>query len=379
MHKLYYCKGRNIAVAPGGRIVFHVDFDYFYAQCEEIRRTELKTRPVCVCIFSDRGNDSGAIATANYMARGFGARSGMPIAFAKKALEGRDDAVFLPADFDYYSDMSESAMATIKESADTFEYVGRDEAYLDVTGRTGGSLEKAAHLAQQIKNALRDKTGLGCSVGVSPNKLLSKIASDHKKPDGLTVVRPEDVEGFLDPLKVRSIPGIGTKTEERFAEMNLQTVRDLKRLDIFTLNREFGRRTGAYIFNAARGINDDPVREREPSIQYCRITTLKRDSAEYGFLSENILAICGELHETVKKNNRRFKSVGIQFVQSDMTNRTKSRLLKNPTASLEELQRTAQQLLKEALEDQTRTVRRLGVKVSELSEAGGQSDITSYF
>ena len=158
------------------RIVFHIDFDYFYAQCEETRSPELKIKPVCVCVFSDRGGDSGAVATANYTARKYGVKSGIPIAFAKKRLEERKDAVFLPVDFDFYSETSEKAMEIMKNSADVFEYVGRDEAYLDVTKRVDGNYETASHLAQQIKNSIRDKIKLSCSIGISPNKLISKIA-----------------------------------------------------------------------------------------------------------------------------------------------------------------------------------------------------------
>ncbi|MCY4492029.1 MAG: DNA polymerase IV [Thaumarchaeota archaeon] len=363
----------------GARIVFHIDFDYFYAQCEELRRPKLKTKPVSVCMFSDRGGDSGAIATANYTAREFGVKSGIPISFARKMLKDRKDAIFLPADFDYYSDISEKAMSIMEEFADIFEYVGRDEAYLDVTKRTDSDFGKAGYLAQQIKNAIKNKLKLGCSVGVSPNKLLSKIASDHHKPDGLTIVPPEKIEAFLEPLKIRAIPGIGKKSEEYFSQMNIQTVGELKKLDVFSLNREFGRKTASYIFNAARGISDEPVKEKKPSSQYSKIMTLKKDSKEYEFLLENTISLCCELHEVIKKNGRLFRSVGMQFVQSDMSSKTKSRLLKNHTASLGELQKTAQQLLREALEDQTKTVRRLGVKVSELSEGKGQSDITSYF
>ena len=117
------------------RVVFHIDFDYFFAQCEEIRTPESKIKTSCVCVFSDRGGDSGAIATANYIARKFGVKSGMPISFAKKRLEERKDSVFLPVDFDYYLEISEKAMNIIKENADIFEYVGKDEAYLDVTNR----------------------------------------------------------------------------------------------------------------------------------------------------------------------------------------------------------------------------------------------------
>lgn len=363
----------------GDRVVFHVDFDYFFAQCEEIRIPDLKSKPVCVCVFSDRGGDSGAIATANYIAREFGVKSGMPISFAKKRLEERKDAIFLPVDFDYYLEISEKAMNIMKESADIFEYVGKDEAYLDVTNRVEGNFDKASHLAQQIKNAIRDKVKLSCSIGVSSNKLIAKIASDFRKPDGLTVVSPEKVEEFLEKLKIRAIPGIGKKTEEQFIQMNLETIKDLKKLDVFTLNKEFGRKHGTYIFNAVRGIDNEPVKEREASIQYSKLTTLKKDSKDYDFLAENLREICRELHEVIQKNNRRFKSIGIQLIQSDLTNKTKSRMLKNPTSSLEELQKNADQLLKEALEDQKNTVRRLGVKVSELSEIRGQSDITSYF
>ncbi|MEX0861297.1 DNA polymerase IV [Nitrosopumilus sp.] len=361
------------------RIVFHIDFDYFYAQCEEARSPELKSKPVCVCVFSDRGGDSGAIATANYTARKYGVKSGIPIAFAKKRLEERRDAIFLPVDFDFYSEISEKAMKIMKNNADIFEYVGRDEAYLDVTQRVEGSFERASHLAQQIKNSIRDKIKLSCSIGISPNKLISKIASDFQKPDGLTVVPSDRVEMFLEPLKIRVIPGIGKKTEARFSEMGLETIQDLKKLDIFTLNKEFGRKNGAYIYNAARGIDNEPVKEREASIQYSKITTLKKDSKDYEFLSENILELCKEIHDIVKKNNIMFRSVGIHFVQSDLSNKSKSKMLRNPTESIEELQKNAIQLLKEALENQTITIRRLGVKVSELSEIQGQKDITSYF
>ncbi|MBA4437161.1 MAG: DNA polymerase IV [Nitrosopumilaceae archaeon] len=361
------------------RIVFHIDFDYFYAQCEEIRSPELKSKPVCVCVFSDRGGDSGAIATANYTARKYGAKSGIPIVFAKKRLEERKDAVFLPVDFDYYSEMSEKAMKIMEGFSDIFEYVGRDEAYLDVTKRTEGNFNKASHLAQQIKNSIREKTKLSCSIGISPNKLISKIASDFQKPDGLTIVSPEKIDQFLESLKIRDIPGIGKKTEQRFVEMKLETIGDVKKLDVFTLNKEFGRKSGTYIYNAVRGIDDEPVKEREPSIQHGKIVTLKEDSKDYKFLLENILELCKEVHEIIQKKNQMFKSVGISFVQSDLSNKSKSKMLRNPTMSLEELEKTAEQLLKEALENQTITIRRLGVKVSELSESQGQRDITSYF
>ncbi len=361
------------------RIVFHVDFDYFYAQCEEIRNPSLRTKPVAVCIFSDRGGDSGAIATANYIARKYGVKSGMPIKFAKARLKQISDAVFLPADFPYYSDISEKAMEIMKNYADVFEYVGRDEAYLDVTKRTQNNFKNASHLAQQLKNQIRNEIKMTCSVGVSVNKIVSKIASSHKKPDGLTVIEPQNTESFLAPLKVSDIPGIGKVTEEKLHEINLNTIDELRKVDIFTLNKMFGRKISLYIYNAARGIDDEPVAERQPTIQYSRIVTLKKDSKELDFLASSLEEICVDVYETAVKNKKMFKSVGIQFVQSDLASKTKSKMLKNPTFSLEELKKTAHQLLEEALIDQTLSVRRLGVKISELSDLQGQSSLTNFF
>ncbi len=361
------------------RVVFHPDCDYFFAQCEELRNPELKTKPVAVCVFSDRGGDSGAIATANYIARNYGVKSGMPIKFAKKRLEEVHNAVFLPTDFEYYSEISQKAMDTIKEFADVFEYVGKDEAYLDVSKRIEGNFDKASHLAQQLKNAVRNSSKLSCTVGVSSNKLVSKIASNFKKPDGLTIVPPERIESFLDLLPIRTIPGIGKKTEEKFSEMGLETISQLKKLDVFSLNSQFGRKIGTYIYNAARGIDDEPVSPRQEATQYSRITTLKEDSKDYDFLARDLEKLCEDVHSAVIADNIIFKSIGIQFVQSDLSNKTKSRTLKNPTSSLDELKKTAMQLLRESLDGQQLLVRRIGVRVSDLSKVSGQDSITRYF
>ena len=362
-----------------GRVVFHIDFDYFYAQCEEIRKPDLKTKPVAVCVYSDRGGDSGAIATANYLARKYGVKSGMPIKFAKKKLEDIPEAIFLPTDFDYYAEVSESAMNIIRSYADVFEYVGKDEAYLDITKRVESDFKRAAHLAQQLKNALRSTVKLSSTVGISSNKLVSKIASDYKKPDGLTIVEPENVESFLDPLPIRSIPGIGKKSEEKLAEIGLETISQLRRTDVFTLNGLFGRKVGTYIYNAARGIDDESVSPRHDPVQYSRIITLKQDSKDFDFLVNDLEKLCDDLHEAIVKDGILFKSVGIQFVNSDLSSRTKSRTLKNHTSGLDELKKAAIQLLKESLEDQRLLIRRLGVRVSDFSQVHGQVDITRFF
>ena len=330
-------------------------------------------------MFSDRGEDSGAIATANYRAREFGVKSGMPIRFAKQKLKDKPDSVFLAADFEFYSHMSEKSMNIIKEFADVFEYVGRDEAYLDITKKADNDFTKASHIAQQIKNTIREKTMLTCSIGISPNKILSKIASAYKKPDGLTLVTPNNISEFIETLSIRNIPGIGKKTEEKLAQQGIETISKVKELDVFGLVKIFGRKTGTYIFNAVRGIDEEPVTQRADTVQISKISTLKKDSNNYDFLEKSLTELCDQLHNVILKENKMFKSVGIQLTQTNLSNKTKSKMLRNPTSSLEELKKISKQLLQEALENETVLFRRLGVKVSELSELEGQSNITNYF
>ena len=220
---------------------------------------------------------------------------------------------------------------------------------------------------------------LSSTVGISTNKLVSKIASDYKKPDGLTVVEPENVESFLDPLPIRSIPGIGKKSEDKLVEIGLETISQLRSTDVFTLNGLFGRKVGTYIYNAARGIDDEPVSPRQDPVQYSRIITLKQDSKDFDYLTKDLERLCEDLHQAIVKDGILFKSVGIQFVNSDLSSRTKSRTLKNHTSGLDELKKAAIQLLKESLEDQRLPIRRLGVRVSDFSQIHGQVDITRFF
>ncbi|MFM7797283.1 MAG: DNA polymerase IV, partial [Candidatus Nitrosotenuis sp.] len=145
------------------------------------------------------------------------------------------------------------------------------------------------------------------------------------------------------------------------------------------LNKILGKKNASYIFNAVRGIDYEPVSERAPAVQFSRITTLKTDTKDFEFLSESLDEICIDLYQTISDNKKTFKSVGIQFVQSDLSNKTKSRMLKNPTSSIEELKKTAMLLLHEALADQELSVRRLGVRVSELADITGQRSIDNFF
>ena len=360
------------------RIVMHVDFDHFYAQCEETRRPSLCAVPLVVCVFSGRGGDSGAVATANYVAREHGVKSGMSISLARRRLEDVPEAQFLPVDFGFYGDISERAMEIIRGHADIFEYVGRDEAYLDVTQRTSGSYDTARHIAQQVKNDVRAGVSLTCSIGVAPNRLVAKIASDHQKPDGLTVVTPGTVGEFMGPMGVRKIPGLGKRAEESLVSNGLETVADIRERDVFSLVEAYGRRMGTHLHNVSKGKDDEPVAERGPNVQYSKISTLSRDSTDAAFLSASVRPLCEGVHRAITADSRTFRCVGIQIIQANMATRSRSTTLRSPTSSLREMERAALSLLHEALKSQEIPVRRLGVRVSELGEAGGQASMDDY-
>jgi DNA polymerase IV (DinB-like DNA polymerase) len=183
----------------------------------------------------------------------------------------------------------------------------------------------------------------------------------------------------MGTLNLSDIHGIGKKTVQKLAEEGIKTISQAKNLDIFILIKMFGRKAGTYIYNAIRGIDDDPVKIRAPTLQLSKITTLKEDSVDYTFLEKSLFELCEKLHPSILKGNKMFRTVGIYLTQSNLSSKTRSKMLRNPTSSLDELKKASSQLLKDALKDQSILIRRLGVKVSELSDIEGQSNITSYF
>jgi len=360
------------------RIIFHIDFDYFYAQCEELRDPSLKGKPVVVCVYSARGGDSGAVSTSNYKAREYGVKSGIPIKLAKNRLKDVPDAKFLPVDHNYYSEMSDKAMETVRKYADKFELAGVDEAFIEVTERLEHDFSRANELAMQVKQELKNELGLACSIGIAPNKLVAKIASDFQKPDGLTLVTPEEVKQFLTKLNVGKILGVGKKTEERLNEMGARTIGELSNIDIYTLTKEFGKKIGNYLYNSARGIDDEPVVESESVTQISRITTLKKNTNVVEEMLGDLESLCKDVHKSVIEQDFSFKSVGIMLVLDDLSMKTKSRSLKSPSTSNDELCKVAKVLLEEAVAETHLLVRRLGVKVSELVSSKGQDTLHKF-
>jgi nucleotidyltransferase/DNA polymerase involved in DNA repair len=243
------------------RIIVHVDMDAFYAAVEERLNPALRDLPVAVGADPKEGKGRGVVTTANYRARKFGIHSALPISRAWRFAEaarrrGEPATVFIQPNMPLYREVSGRIMQILQRCADASEEASIDEAYLDVSSRN--NFAAATEQMAQLKAEIREREGLGCSVGIGPNKLIAKIASGHQKPDGLTVVAPELVEDFLNPLPVRVIPGIGPKSERFLHERNLCTVADLRQVPESTLVEWVGR-WGQRLFEKARGIDDSEV------------------------------------------------------------------------------------------------------------------------
>jgi DNA polymerase IV (DinB-like DNA polymerase) len=345
-----------------------VDFDYFYAQCEARENPSLKDKPVVICVYSGRGEDRGAVATANYIARKYGVKSGISIIQAKRKLKDAD-AAFLPANFDLYERVSENIMNSLKESADKFEQVGIDEAFLDVTQMTEGNFEKANQLAQEIQSEILKTEKITVSIGIGPNKLVAKIAAGRRKPFGLTMVKPEEVNTFLVVLPVSELLGVGKKTTVTMEEMGIRTIGDLAKFDLEKLVKRFGKILGVYFYNAANGIDLSPVHERGLFESISHIPTLKEDTRDLDTILNEAYKICVDVYERAKELKLNFKTVTAQLILQDMSMPSRSKTFETPIENLETLEETTKELFQKLLAETPEELkaRRIGVKISNFS------------
>ena len=360
------------------RVIILIDLDYFFAQCEEIRNPALKGKPVVVGMYSGRTEDSGAVSTSNYEARKFGVKSGIPLFLAKKRLEGTE-AVFLPVDYDYYQQVSDKIMQMLRGYADAFEQVGIDEAYLDVTKKTNGDFEAAKALVQEMKSAVKQEVGITFSAGIGPNKLVAKIASDVQKPDGVTAVLPGEVERFLSPLPVDRLLGVGRKTTVKMDALGIKTIGDLAKYDAQKLLDVFGKNLGVYFHNAANGIDNEPVQETGEAESISRIATLKENTRDIAVIMEKISQLIEDIGKELAQKKLSFKQVGVIFIMTDLTAKSRMQTLEKPTNDIELLRKTARELLEKYLDESELEIRRVGVKVSHfVKEEPEQKRLTNF-
>lgn len=358
------------------RIILHIDFDYFYAQVEEIEHPEAKDRPIVVCMYSGRTKNSGAVATANYSARKYGVKAGIPIFQAKAKLAGRD-ALFLPANHELYAEKSLAIMQLLENYADKLEPASIDEAFLDVSGKVR-SYADAKKLAKEIKQTIYEKFKLTCSIGVASNKLVAKIASDFQKPNGLTIVKPEGMQKFLDPLDVKDIPGIGKKTKEFLGTHNIHTIADLRKADAAWLVEAFGKKTGAWLISAAQGRDETAVAALQEQKQLSRIKTLKRNSRDLEEITDALQELIDDLAKEIAEYNLTFGTVGINAIDQNLKMHTKSKSLAHPSNDKKEIEKISRELFKELIKETAIEFRRVGVKIEKLQSKAGQKTLEEF-
>ena len=361
------------------RVIMLADFDYFFAQCEELRNPSIKDKPIVVGVYSGRTEESGAVSTSNYIARKYGVKSGMPLFLAKRKLEGTD-AVFYKVDHGYYDQISGRIMQIFRGYATSLEQVSVDEAYLDVTEQVEGSFEKARDYAKKIKTDVKAQVGISFTIGVGPNKLIAKIACDSQKPDGLTIVKPEEARVFLEALDVDRLLGVGKKTSVKMEELGIKTVGDLARYDCQRLIEVFGKVSGIYFHNAANAVDNEPVVEQGEAESISRIGTLKQDTRDLEFILQKTDELTDFVYKDVAEKGLSFRQVSIYVVNVDLSSKSRSVTLEQPAKDKETIKRNVKALFEKFLAESTLEVRRVGVKVSGFSkEEPRQKQLTSFF
>ena len=337
-----------------GRKIVHVDMDAFYASVEQRDDPRLRGKPVVVAW---RGNRS-VVCAASYEARRFGVRSAMPAVRAERLCP---DAVFVPPDFVRYRAVSRLVREIFKRHTDLIEPLSLDEAYLDVTENKTG-LATATRVARAIRAQIREELNLTASAGVAPNKFLAKIASDWRKPDGLFVIQPDDVDAFLPPLPVGRLPGVGKITEARLEKLFIKRVGDLRAFELVELERLFGR-NGFRLYELARGIDNSPVIPDRPTQSISAEDTFERDVP----LSETELLI-RRLAEKVwlasRKETRVARTVVLKLKTSDFRILTRSHTPAAPPFTCDDLTQIVLSLRARVNLDRRQTFRLVGVGLS---------------
>jgi DNA polymerase-4 len=309
------------------RKIIHVDMDAFYASVEQRDEPRLRGRPVVVAW---RGQRS-VVCAASYEARRFGVRSAMPAVRAERLCP---DAVFIPPDFSRYKAVSRAVREIFSRHTNLVEPLSLDEAYLDVTENISGQ-PTATRVAITIRRQIREELQLTASAGVAPNKFLAKIASDWRKPDGLFVIQPGEVDAFLGPLPVGRIPGVGKVTESRLQQLGASTVGELRTFDRATLEHQFGR-YGGRLYELARGLDDHAVVSDRPTKSISAEDTLERD-VPLSDTEELIRRLAERVWAASRRESRIPRTIVLKLKTSDFRILTRSQTPVTPPASCAEL------------------------------------------
>ncbi|MBI2543518.1 MAG: DNA polymerase IV [Candidatus Aenigmarchaeota archaeon] len=343
-----------------GRIIMHIDLDAFYASVEEREHSEYKGKPLIVGADPQEGRGRGVVATANYSAREFGVRSAMPISRAWKLCP---QGIYVRPNFSLYVKTSHEIMSIVKKYSNKFEQISIDEIFLDVTDKVS-DFEAAGKLAERIKKEILNKEKVTCSIGIGPNKLIAKLASDYKKPYGLTIVGFDDVKRFIDPLPVRKLIGIGPKTEDVLKGMKIETVEQLSKVEVKSLIDIFGV-FGYRMHEMSLGIDESEVTEEGEIKSIGRETTFEEDVGTPEIVFAAIDELVDGFHEEIITSNIQFKTVSIKIRFENFETHTRAKTFEFHTSDKEIVRDTAKELVQSFL-NIGRRVRLIGVRVSGL-------------
>ncbi len=364
-----------------GKVIMCVDLDAFFPSCEELRDPMIIGKPHAVIMTEQKENiTKGAVASCSYEARNFGVRSAMSLLKAKELCP---NLILRPVDISYYRQVSEKVMNILEEYADVLEQSSIDEAYLDCTNKIKGTMitettTTIEQYASAIKKAIKERCGLLASIGVASTKSAAKIASNFQKPDGLTVLYPDQLQKFLEHLGVERISGIGPKTQQILKEMGIETIGQLAKYNVQKLIEKFGKKNGIWMWHVANGRDYEPVMPREDHISLSTEQTLESFTGNRETILKYLNQLVDEIYERIRRQGYEFKTVGVKLVRSDFSIETREISFSNFQNKPESIASVIEGLLdrfsfvgstSSSTTTITRTlptVRKVGIKVSNL-------------
>ncbi len=356
------------------RIIAHIDMDAFFAAIEERDNPRFKGAPLVIGADPKKGMARGVVSTANYKAREYGIKSAMPISRAWKLSEaakvrGEPVVIFLPVEMQKYIRVSHEILEILKTHVSLVEAASVDEAYLDLSFTK--SYARAQALCQKIKNDIKRRIRITASIGIGPNKLIAKIASDRNKPDGLTVISEKEVLHFLDSLPIRTIPGIGPKTEKFFKEKGINSIHDLRKYSQKELQEFFGK-WGTDLYLRAQGKDESPVQEYYETKSIGEQETFEEDTLDSRIIFERLHALGeGVVARFNKDGFQNYRTVVLTVRFEDFSTFSSSHTLLEKTKSVEVLHREIMKLMMPYLDmrknPRHKKIRLVGIRIEKLS------------
>lgn len=360
--------------------ILHFDIDYFFAQVEEILNPALRGKPVVIGADPKDGTGRGVVSTANYEARKFGIRSALPISTAYRL---NPQAIFLRGRFELYEKFSLEVMKTAQDfmvnfpllnpppplegeeggGGIKFEQGGSDEAYMDIS--SAGSWDAAKEFGINLQKNVQEKTKLSVSVGIGANRIVAKIASDFKKPHGLTIIKPYEFINLIGPLHARKLPGIGPKTMEKLEKMGIRTVADLAKADIDFLCDNFGNAHGTFLHATSHGNGDTEVGENAERKSLSREHTFSIDTNNQNVLEEQMLRLSQKVYEDLREEDFYYRTVTIKVRYENFETHTSAVTLPHDSQDLSRIENVSWKLLENFLRT-GRNIRLIGIRLSKL-------------